>query len=106
MNWQLSEADNSRTIEITLHDTIEIRLGGNLTTGYEWDIATVDSDFFVQKKKDYLPGGAIGAGGTTLMQFESKRAGRSDLKLIYHRSFQPNEPPLRTFGVTFVIKSE
>lgn len=104
MNWQFSEVDNGRIIEIRLHDTIEIRLDGNLTTGYEWDIADINSDFLIKKKQDYLPGGAIGAGGITLLQFESKNAGKTALKLIYHRSFQPNEPILRTFEITLNIK--
>ena len=45
----------------------------------------------------------VGAPGTEVFTFRAVQAGRFDLLLEYRRSFEPNEPPARTFRVTVAI---
>jgi len=38
------------------------------------------------------------------LPFEAAGAGKTALKLIYHRSFEPNVPPLKTFEANIVVQ--
>ena len=46
---------------------------------------------------------AIGAGGTYTFQLLAKSAGRSDLTLLYRRSWETGVAPLQTYHVTIVF---
>jgi predicted secreted protein len=46
----------------------------------------------------------MGSSGVEIIKFRAIAAGKSEVKLIFHRSFEHNVPPLKTFGVTVIIK--
>jgi inhibitor of cysteine peptidase len=103
---RLSERDSGRTVELRVRDRLEIVLEGNPTTGYQWEqIAGEGSILRPAGAPDFRPdSSAPGAGGAMTLPFEAAGAGKTTLKLIYHRSFEPNVPPLKTFEANIVVQ--
>jgi len=87
-------------------DTLEIVLKGNPTTGYMWEVASVDTTVLSQVcEPEFRPkSDARGSGGKIIMRFKAVSVGHTLLKLIYHRPFEKNKPPIRVFSVTVIVK--
>ena len=47
---------------------------------------------------------ALGAGGKISLKFQAVQTGQASLALIYHRSFEKDVPPEKTFEVTILVK--
>jgi inhibitor of cysteine peptidase len=103
---RLSEGDAGRTVELHAGDKLEVSLKGNPTTGYQWEMAVVDAAVLkLVGEPEFNPdSSALGAGGKVTLRFEAVAAGQTILQLIYHRSFEKNVPPIKTFKATVVIK--
>jgi len=103
---KVSEKDRSRTIEMRVGDVLEIVLRGNPATGYTWDVGSFDKDILKQVgKAEFVPDKMIrGSGGNVILRFEASKVGKVFLKLIYHRTFEKNKPPIKTFDVTVLVK--
>jgi len=106
---RLNEADSGRTLELHLADRLDVVLEGNPTTGYRWELVTVDKSILkptgASGKPDYKPdSSALGAGGKFTFTFEAATAGQTKLQLIYHRSFEKGVPPVKTFEATVVVR--
>ena len=102
---KLSENDSGKTVEIGVGEELEVILPGMPTTGYIWEVSSLNSNVLRPGKADFFANDkAIGAGGMEIIKFHAIAAGESKVKLIFHRSFEPNMPPLKTFEVTVIIK--
>jgi predicted secreted protein len=101
-----------RTVEITdrvelkVGDALDVTLDGNPTTGYTWDVQTVDAAILqpVGDVEFVADSDAIGAGGRLTLHFVSLAAGQTPLQLIYHRPWEQGVPPVKTFEVTVIVK--
>jgi len=102
----LSEKDAGSTVQLRAGDTLEVVLEGNPTTGYQWEVGGGDPAVIRQVgEAQFQPDtSAIGSPGKITLRFTAVAAGQTALKLIYHRSFEPNVPPVKTFEVTVVVK--
>jgi inhibitor of cysteine peptidase len=103
---KVTEKDLGRTVVMKVGDVLEVVLKGNPTTGYIWDVASPDRGILkklgeIEFKPDRP---ARGAGGNMILRFETAKAGEALLNLIYHRPFEKNKPPIRTFEVTIIVK--
>ena len=85
---------------------MEIMLQGNPTTGYTWTVASVDEKVLMQMGEATFKADrkARGSGGTITMRFEAVRVGKTCLRLIYHRPFEKNNPPIKTFEVDVKVE--
>ena len=103
---ELSSEDAGRTVTVHPADQLEVVLDGNPTTGYQWEISSVDSAILKPiGEVEFRPdSNALGAGGKVALHFEALAPGTTILKLIYHRSFGQDVPPLRTFEVEIEVK--
>ena len=103
---KIGEPDNGSTVTLHTGDQLDITLAANPTTGYQWEIAAGDAAVVkLVGGPEYAPGGsALGSGGKTTFHFEAVAPGQTTLKLIYHRPFEKNTPPVNTFEVTVVVK--
>ena len=103
---RLGEQDRGKTVELHTGDKLEVLLKGNPTTGYRWEVATVDAAILkLVGEPEFNPySGALGAGGKVTVRLEAVATGQTALRLIYHRSFEKNTPPTRTFKATVVVK--
>jgi inhibitor of cysteine peptidase len=103
---QLSEKDSGSTVELRMGETLEVVLRGNPTTGYQWEIASGDTSVVKQRgKPEYRSDSAgIGSSGNFTFTFEAAAPGQTTLRLVYHRPFERNVPPARTFEITVVVR--
>ena len=105
-SMKLSENDSGKTVEIRVGDELEVILPGKPTTGYVWEVSSLDSAVLRLGKADFFANGeAIGSGGMEIIKFHALAAGKNEVKLIFHRPFEQNMPPLKTFAVTVIIKN-
>jgi predicted secreted protein len=102
---KLTESDSGKTVELHVGDDLEIVLPGNPTTGYVWEASSLDSAVLRLDKSDFIAGDkAIGSGGMEVFKLNAIGEGRGELRLIYHRPFEKNKPPLNTFEINLIIK--
>jgi len=98
-SMKLSENDSGKTVEITVGDELDVTLQANPTTGYVWEVSSIDSSILQSNKADFVANdSAIGAGGLEIIKFHTLATGKSELKLIFHRPFEQDTPPLKTFA--------
>jgi predicted secreted protein len=98
---RLTEADAGSTIKLHPGDILEIALPANPTTGYTWEVRSGAEAVLTQKgvpefKRDST---LLGAGGLMTFRFDVVAVGDVPLTLIYHRTFEPGVPPLKTFAI-------
>lgn len=102
---KLSESDSGKTVELCVGEELEVALPGKPTTGYVWEVGSVDLKVLNPGETDFIADDkAIGSGNMEIIKFHTIAAGRSEVKLIYHRPFEKDIPPLKTFEVTVIIK--
>ncbi len=106
---QKTKEDSGTTVEMKKNRYLDVILVANRTTGYEWEIVNIDTTILVHTSTEYqsdeAPLGLLGTGGRSTFHFKSKNSGETLLKIIYHRSFEGNIPPVDTFELTVIIQS-
>ena len=94
----LTEADNDRTIDLRVGDTIRVSLPENATTGYRWEIDRIDEQIVeAAGSEPHYPGGAVGAGGEVTFAFKGKKSGAGDITLKYWRHFEGDSSVTKRF---------
>jgi inhibitor of cysteine peptidase len=102
----LNEMENGTTIELRPGEQMELVLVGNPTTGFTWEIETLD-EAVLQQSGDplYVSDRDVpGSPGKFTFRFEAAGAGQTTLRLIYHRPFEEDTPPLETFELTVIVQ--
>jgi inhibitor of cysteine peptidase len=104
---QITEADAGRQIELRTGDTLEITLPLNPTTGFQWEVSS-DLDPTILRpvgEPTFKPSSsAVGSGGQVTLRFEAVGTGQTELKLILHRPFEKDVPPIQTLEVAVMVK--
>jgi inhibitor of cysteine peptidase len=102
---KLTEKDAGSAVVMKVGDTLEIALEGNPTTGYTWELAPGSATLLAaQGSADFKPDSKlIGSGGIVTLRFTAVQPGEGSLQLIYHRTFEPKVPPLKTFGIRLEV---
>ena len=102
----LTEADAGRSIGLRVGDKLEVTLPGNPTTGFQWEVGSLDTSVLKPiGEPEYKPSSnALGSGGQFTFHFEAVTPGQTTLQLIYHRPFEKDTPPAQTFEVTVTVK--
>jgi len=103
---RLDEQDNGQSVDVASGDKITIRLEGNPTTGYSWEVSAIDPAMVeLVGEPDYKTDSkALGSGGVYTFTFKAAAAGTTSLKLIYHRSWEEDVDPVKVFEVTLNVK--
>jgi inhibitor of cysteine peptidase len=103
---RVSEEDAGSTVELRVGDTLEVMLDGNPTTGFSWETAAVDASVLKQLgEPGFQPDTSlIGSGGKFTFRFEAAGSGQTLLRLIYHRPWEKDVPPEKTFEVTVIVQ--
>jgi inhibitor of cysteine peptidase len=103
---KLTSKDAGTTVHVAQGHLLEIQLEGNPTTGYTWEAAPDSSSLLVQQGEPQFKAdsSALGSGGLMTLRFKAEQKGTGVLKLIYHRTFEPNVAPLRTVEFTLVVE--
>jgi len=104
---QLTAADNGSEIELKKGQALAINLEANPTTGYTWDVVEPHDGQVMQQvgEIEFKPeSDLIGAGGVQIIRFEIVNAGRAALKLVYHRPWETDVEPLKTFAIQVLAR--
>ncbi len=87
----------------------EIRLQGNPTTGYGWQVTEIDAqkvqmlaDDYVEHKQGDQP--IVGAGGTYVFRFKALTAGQAHIEIVYRRPWEKDVDPLRTYILELTVR--
>jgi inhibitor of cysteine peptidase len=102
----LSVQDAGTTVELRPGEKVELVLVGNPTTGFTWEIETLDEAVLKQsgdplyKSDREVPG----SPGKFTFRFEAVGVGQTTLRLIYHRPFEEDTPPVDTFELTVIVQ--
>jgi inhibitor of cysteine peptidase len=80
-------------------DVIKVQLAENPTTGYQWEINSIDDKHLKSTENKYeMSGEAVGAGGMKTFYLEVNEEGISELHIALAKPWE-NEP-IDTFNVT------
>lgn len=101
----LTMDNNGEAITLQVGQEVHVFLTGNPTTGYMWEAPEVDSAVLrMAGEGDYAAADeALGSGGEFDFTFTAAEPGETTLTLIYHRSFEKDVPPKRTFSIKVVV---
>jgi inhibitor of cysteine peptidase len=101
----IGSSSNGKSLSLKKGDTLVVRLAGNVSTGYSWEIAKLPSSlrrlgsgYETRKTTPPMPG----QGGTFVFRFAA-RPGHGALRLVYRRPWEKQTPPLKTFTVTIRV---
>ena len=96
----LTEADNDRTLDLAVGDTVRISLPENATTGYRWAIDRLDDDVIEASGSDpHYPADTPGSGGRMAFTFRPKKSGSGEIVLKYWRHFEGDASVQKRFRV-------
>jgi inhibitor of cysteine peptidase len=103
---RLTEADAGHEIALRPGERLSIRLGGNPTTGYSWELTAVNRRVLapVGEPGYRASSPAIGSGGVFAFEFEAAAAGRTALRLVYRRPWEKRRRPAQTFAVKVTVE--
>ncbi|MDD5311095.1 MAG: protease inhibitor I42 family protein [Candidatus Omnitrophica bacterium] len=103
---KLIEKDNGKLVELTTGNTLIVELPGNPTTGYMWEIVSVNTSVLKQVEsatKFKADTKLTGSPGKVTLRFKAAGPGKTMLKLVCHRSWEKKIAPLKTFQVDVVV---
>lgn len=97
----ITEQEVQQSVGIDVGDTLEIGLSANPATGYAWEAGFYNSSVlkpvgdpeFVKQDTN------LGSEEIQKLHFEAIGEGETELILLYRRSFEKDEPELKTFQV-------
>jgi inhibitor of cysteine peptidase len=104
---QLAETDNGKEIPLDLGEQLVITLPGNPSTGYSWEVRTMDTAILEQVGEPEFASDntdLVGAGGLLTLTFEAKKAGSTSLELVYHHPWETDVEPLQIFAIQVTVK--
>ncbi len=98
---RLDAGDDGRQIELIEGQVLILSLEGNPSTGYTWQIGEEPTGILRQMGEiEFEPvSNLLGASGIQTLRFEAVRAGQTTLRLIYHRPWEVDVEPARTFSL-------
>lgn len=107
---EVTAADTDARIQVTLPQTLRVRLRGNPSTGYRWLL--VDSGKPVLNSEtdegEFAPDGSgtglMGAGGYEVWRFHPAAAGKTTLRFEYRRPWEHGIEPIEAVMYTIEVK--
>jgi inhibitor of cysteine peptidase len=95
-------SNSGQPITVPVGVKFTISVSSNPSTGYSWEAGFDQSLLKLVKRYTPSESGLIGAGGVENFEFEGMKPGNTNIYLNYKRSFEPNNPSLKseTFNVT------
>ena len=99
--------DNGGFVELAAGNSLIVELPGNPSTGFVWETESVDGAV-LRQAVSYTPfksdSNVIGAPGKITLRFKAIGSGKTALKLVYHRPWEKNAAPLKTYQVNIEVK--
>lgn len=92
------DAPPPASMTVATGEEFDIRLPANPTTGFRWQVGSLDDAIVRLVDSRYEPTAPdpLGAGGTTIFTFVGVAPGRGDIQLVYVRPWEKGVAPART----------
>jgi inhibitor of cysteine peptidase len=101
---QFDESHHGDTLRLAPRQIFEIELGSNPTTGYRWHWVEQDTTMLSLEDREYQPAAEkIGAAGIERFTFKTQNEGKTELKLLYRRSWEDKQAAMDSFVVNIVV---
>jgi predicted secreted protein len=101
-NVRIDPDDPVVAVTIERHQTLEIGIEGNPTTGFEWTVAEEGIVRLIDRTHTPYDD-TDGSPGITTLIFEPTGTGTADLVLIYHRPWDQDAEPHRTRTIAVTV---
>ena len=104
---EVTSTDNGKTLNVKAGEQIEVVLDGNPSTGFTWEATDLDASMIQQVgEAGFKSGnpGLVGAGGILTLKFRILKPGTTSLTLVYHRPWEVDVKPLRSFTIMLIVK--
>lgn len=102
----LTEADDGRSVDLHVGETVEVSLPENATTGYRWAIDRLDPDIVeANEAKSRYPSSQTGSAGRVTFAFKATRPGSGEVVLKYWRHFEGDSSVTKRFRIKLNAKS-
>ena len=97
---------NGASVELKKGQLMVLKLPSNPTTGYDWEIVSIDPSMIKQSgEMTYKSDSKLaGSAGVDTWTFEGGSSGTTRLILVYHRSWEKDVEPLQVFNLDIVVK--
>ena len=113
----MSAPSDGGWVTLAEHQVLVLSLEANPSSGYMWEVAEMDQDAVRQDGKAHFTSevalsdtgahqtradvsrqmGEGGGGNYQVMRFKALESGESTIKLVYHRPWEHDVPPLKTY---------
>jgi inhibitor of cysteine peptidase len=104
-NLEITKLDYGKEIALKEQASLTVKLEGNPTTGYTWNIGEIPGCLEQIGEANYVPDSdKIGSPGNIILSFKAAKKGEGVLKLFYKRSWEKDVAPLDSFGVKIIVK--
>jgi len=103
----ITDKDNGKDVDLTTGGTLIVKLTSNPSTGYAWTVSGDPSPLRLEKTsyvKNSQSAKVAGAPGMQVLRFGANVSGMATLSLIYHRSWEYNVPPAKTFSLRVNVR--
>ncbi len=97
---ELTGDDADRTIEVTIGDSLTMRLGSNPGTGFEWEVTVADDAVVALTGSTYEPGqDDEGSPGRDAIVLTAIGPGQTEVTFDYRRPWETDVEPEQTITV-------
>ena len=93
------------TVTLDEGQTLRVELEGNPTTGFEWQVSSVDDAVLRYEDSEFDAGSDVeGSGGIVTLTFDAVGAGATLLELIERPSWEPPSDSHRRYTVNIRVE--
>jgi inhibitor of cysteine peptidase len=97
----ITEANDGQRVQLSSGQVLSVNLTANPSTGYSWEVSAINAEILQQMGDPEFKSDStlVGAPGKQLIRFKVVAKGEGKLELVYHRPWEKDTPPERTFSV-------
>jgi len=97
---------NGQQLTVSPNQEIFLTLEANPTTGYTWEVIAFDTTILKQIQDiQFKPQSQLlGAPGEQSLRFRAQHSGKTLLTLKYHRPWEKDSAPLKTYSVEIIVQ--
>jgi inhibitor of cysteine peptidase len=97
----LTEVKAGQRVQVSTGQVLGINLEANPSTGYLWEVSAINPNILQQTGEPEFKSDSklVGAPARQLIRFNVIAPGECRLELIYHRPWEKDTPPARSFSV-------
>lgn len=105
---QYDASSDGQSLNLEVGDLFDVTLAENPTTGFRWEaVEGLDGAIEQVGEPQYAPDRTnphlMGGGGAATFHFQAVQPGTAELRLAYHRKWEKDVPPLKSFHLTINV---